>query len=908
MHAILAVTAIVTVAGAQEASVKPEDCRIRHRGNIQDSGAFSFWDDGRLGDWFVREGEGNVTATVVAWGKTIGEAPTLGVEVVRLDGVEEEVARIPVTAGQASEFEVELPVEGGFFGLQFRHLNRSAGEGNENLRHLMISEVRVAGARLSEAGLTEYAFFGEGGGTVPQGEGEVIETQRLRMRLWAEDGGWSIEHKPSGTGVEGVRPVLHLGGAETDLGEYEVTKTVMEGVEDGLGQWTAVRLEYQRDGGPEVIYEVLLSAEGDEALARLALANTTDAELLVSRLAPVVGEVRLGGQAADWSVIGDAKANSHPYETVRGGDLESFESWWYAAAKNLETKRSLVLGSLTNSKGLGRFVVLPGSEESMRAAAYLDYEAAVMPAGARIDGEWMLVHLGERGTDGLERLGDLIAKANGIDLARDHPLDPYTPEGVDIFNTWNSYGSGVVKGFDYKHNRGEFKAPYMDPEWTKANRERVLELGLQHFGYARTGPVRVSGVATPLARRYGQPDFWFKAAEKISQEHPELYVDGRADFSNPQVIEFERQRVEESFAGKTGTLRHGLDFTNDWRKLKGQHDPFMTSAETYRACMGLWRERGRQHTHPLYCLIWMNTVGMNYDMVDVIHIGHDSDQGYGGKGLTFTHGLTRQISGRYFYNGQVWWNSPDSYHVYAGGLYSYEQGKVHASYCSLSGNLVHLAEPLSDEEIPEDRLDIIRRVAPTTADTARAVDVFENNPARLWDMRVTRPFGQWHVVGLFNVDYEGDGKAITEEVRFEDLGLDPNREYLVYEFWSRQFLGVQKGGFTRTLAAPDCEIYAIVEKLDRPVLMSTSRHVRQMAYDVLDLEWDEDAGELRGTSRVVQNDPYELRLYVPEGRRLESATAEGMDVTTAGDNEVVRVGFTAEESSDVEWVVRFGEA
>ncbi len=792
-----------------------------------------------------------------------------------------------------------------YFGVRLRHTNRKVTPGVEDNRHLVVSEIRVTGAQRATMGPAEYAFFGETQDGPAPGRGQTIKTKHLELTLWSDEARWSLTHVPSGSALIGGRPVLHIRGLDVDLTTYE--REVNRAKEQHeLGEVTHLTLEYSKPGELDVTYEILLSADGDEAIARLGFTNNTGGELQVGRLAPVVAtEVKLGRSVYDWAIIGDAKANSHPYNTVRGRELEEFESWWYAAAKNLETGRSVVLGSLSNSKGLGRFLVLPGDDVSARAAAYLDYEGATMPAGASIEGEWMLVHFGKRGTDGLERLGELIAKDHGIDLMADHPIDPYDLTLVDVFNTWNSYGSAVMKGFDYGHDRAKHENAYEDPDWRKACVAKVYELGLERFGYARNGPVNREGLPTPLARRYGQPDFWFKAAEQISKDHPEFYIDGRVDFSNPEVIAFERERVRQAYEGKTAVMTYGLDFTNRWEKLDGQYDPFMTSAETYRADMGLWREAGNAHPEPVYCLMWMNVVGINYDMLDVIHIGHDSDQGYGGEGLTFTHGLTRQISGRYFLNGRVWWNSPDSYHVYCGGIYSYEQAKTHASYCSLSGNLVHLAEPLADEEMPEDRLDIIRRVAPTTPDTARAVDVFENNPARLWDMHVEREFGDWHVVGLFNVDYDGEGTSITEEIRFADLGLDADEEYLVYEFWSKQFLGAHAESFTRTLSAPDCEVYAIVEALDRPVLMSTSRHVRQMAYDIRGLSWDD--GVLSGASRMTQDDPYELRIHVPEGWTLDEASAGELEVATEMDGPVLMVRFTSPVSEDTEWEVRFAE-
>jgi hypothetical protein len=914
VHGILA-TGLVAMALAApalrgqegaELVLKPGECRIRAKGNIRDDGSFSFWDEGLLGDWFLRAGARDVTVAVLAWGKTIaGEPPTAAVDLIALDGGAREIGRIPIASSQERLHELTFPVPDGFFGVQLRHTNRRAGEGPDNLRHLVVNEIRIQGARRASGGPAECAFFGAARAplAIPR---RTLETSNLLLHVDPERGTWSLRHKPSGCALTDAGPAIHIRDLPVDLEQYELGHDVHEGVEHELGAFTQVKLSYTKAGELKIEYHLLLSTDGDELIARLSFANETGRELVVGRASPVVaGGMKLGGRVDEWTVIGDAKSNAHPYETVQGADLGEFESWWYAAAKNLATGRSVLFGSLTNDKGLGRFLVLPGSDASLRAAAYSDYEGCVMPPGARIEGEWMLVHFGERGTDSLERFGDLIARAHGIDLMEQHPIDPYNRDRLSLFGTWNGYGSSVVKGFEYKHDRTKGNRAYMDPAWTRANRQKLRDLGLQHFGYAQTGPVNVQGAGTPLVRRYGNPDFWFKAAQQIHDEHPEYYVNERIDFSNPDVLAFERERVRKAFAGKTGIVRYGWDFTNDWKKLPGQHDPFMTSAETYRTAVGLWRDAGRRHPAGAYALVWMNVPGLNYDRLDVIHIGHDSDTGYGGPGLTFTHGLTRQISGRYFLNGRVWWNSPDSFHVYVGGLYSYNQGKVHASYCSLSGNLVHLGEPLTDEDIPEDRLDIIRRVAPTTPDVARAVDVFEHNPARLWDMAVQRPFGEWHVVGLFNVDYDQKGTPITQEIRFEDLDLSLEREYLVYEFWSQRLLGALKGGFTRTLQAPDCEVYSIVAKQAHPVLISTSRHVRQMAYDIMDLKWEDATRTLSGVSRVVQDDPYELRVFLPEGYALAEAQAAHLTVETKTDEPLLLARFTSPASQDVAWRIRF---
>ena len=138
------------------------------------------------------------------------------------------------------------------------------------------------------------------------------------------------------------------------------------------------------------------------------------------------------------------------------------------------------------------------------------------------------------------------------------------------------------------------------------------------------------------------------------------------------------------------------------------------------------------------------------------------------------------------------------------------------------------------------------------------------------------------------------------------MDLDPTKEYLVYEFWGHKFLGAVRGAFTRTLAAPDCEIYAIVENQGWPTLLSTSRHVRQMAFDVLDCRWDASKRTLAGRSLVVAGDPYQLRIHVPSEFRVRTAIAGEAVAKTAMNGSILEVDFPGRAAGETAWEVTFG--
>ena len=151
----------VGAEAAVTARVAAADARLRFRGNIRKDGTFSFWTNGLLGDWFIAPTAGSVTLRLVASGKTIGrEPPTISVQRVTVGSDWEEVGRLPIPTRTLAEHRFDVPVQAGFFGLRLRHTNRVAGKGTNQLRHLVVKELRVVGARRSPAGLTEHAFFG----------------------------------------------------------------------------------------------------------------------------------------------------------------------------------------------------------------------------------------------------------------------------------------------------------------------------------------------------------------------------------------------------------------------------------------------------------------------------------------------------------------------------------------------------------------------------------------------------------------------------------------------------------------------------------------------------------------------------------------------------------------------------
>jgi Melibiase len=168
----------------------------------------------------------------------------------------------------------------------------------------------------------------------------------------------------------------------------------------------------------------------------------------------------------------------------------------------------------------------------------------------------------------------------------------------------------------------------------------------------------------------------------------------------------------------------------------------------------------------------------------------------------------------------------------------------------------------------------------------------------LFLLEIVRPFESWAVLGR-------TGESIRE-IRFADLGLDAQKEYFVFEFWTKRLLGSFSGSFAPGPLDPvfRSQALAIRERKPYPQLLATSRHVTCGGADLDDIRWTD--GKLSGRSRVVGGDPYELYLTEPEGYRMTAFDCPGVTVSEPGrEGTMVNVVLLPDKSGAVDWLASF---
>ena len=278
------------------------------------------------------------------------------------------------------------------------------------------------------------------------------------------------------------------------------------------------------------------------------------------------------------------------------------------------------------------------------------------------------------------------------------------------------------------------------------------------------------------------------------------------DFSNPDAIQLEHDRAFAWASNQSDTTgRAEMDFADWWDKWPGQFDPYMSALETYHAGGMPWREAIDQKAPRRVVRSNMEPVDHSYGIVDICRISEDADHSYEAN----LSSMARRTTRRKFHSRGRWpsrcWAGPTASFTTAGcsgttatvstftssiqrdgGSSTAGQAKVDANFHAIAGNTLFVSEAFN-VPYPADRIELLKRICPPTMDVAYPVDLFVRRPAQIWNMPVERPFGKWSVLAVFNLDRQRRIAQFTTTLdAAKDLRLDPDKDYIAYEFWSKQ--------------------------------------------------------------------------------------------------------------------------
>jgi hypothetical protein len=607
-----------------------------------------------------------------------------------------------------------------------------------------------------------------------------------------------------------------------------------------------------------------------------------------------------------------------PVNTSITSSNETINSWWNAGLFNDYYKEGLALGYLGNKLSLGQLLISKTAADKISfLAESVFYPEITLKPAATISSDCFAINIAADIYTALEDYANAAGKTNN---ARTN----------SIINGWCSWfytlshvsEDEVMKNtaFASKHLK-QYGLEYMQVDEGYQRWHGDWE-GNERF------PHGMKWLATKIKEHGFKAGIWISPyvisePTEVFQKHPEWLLKN-ADGSLKRVGNWEEPPPDEN------PKRYGLDIThpgaaqwlhdlidtiaNDWKfemikidfvawtVFAADHfyNSSYSSAQVYRKGMEIMRNAAGDNCHILECGPGAITVGL----IDSMRI--EADVYYGFRKIAwetyFMHpACSASAAGkRYYFHKRTRVNDVD--HICM-DILNNQQSEAAATLIALSGgNLVS-----GDRLIQLDayKLEILQKITPSFGEAAIPVDLFDEEIQSVFALKVKRQFAEWTVVGFFNPSL-----TTTAEKKFslERLWLNPDKTYIAFDFWKKQFIGEISNEIKTTIEPGSVNLLSLHKKTGRPQFISTDRHVVQGGIETDNVSWNENTQTLSGTSTGPLNSLHNVYVYIPEshewtwGGHILFHDYDDYSLRSVDEN-IVQVTVRFEKSEKVNWEI-----
>ena len=221
-------------------------------------------------------------------------------------------------------------------------------------------------------------------------------------------------------------------------------------------------------------------------------------------------------------------------------------------------------------------------------------------------------------------------------------------------------------------------------------------------------------------------------------------------------------------------------------------------------------------------------------------------------------------------------------------------------------------------QLSPEQLYIMSRTFPyqTLPKSSRPVDAFTNGftVPRIFDYEVNP---DWHQLTLYNYNLDStknDEDIMTVELGTSlnegGLGLDPDKEYYLYDYWNNKLVGRYYGSdlLIQELRLGETRMISIHSVEKHPQFISTNRHIMQGLVDMTGLPvWDENKKILTGKSKVIGGEEYKVVIALNEYKpgKCQALNARTKIELIDNEHDLALLTIFAERNSEVEWNITF---
>jgi hypothetical protein len=628
------------------------------------------------------------------------------------------------------------------------------------------------------------------------------------------------------------------------------------------------------------------------------------------------------------------------------------------------TRNGIVAGWVTNEKGSG-VLFSKTKNDLVQIEAQIEYGHFRIPAGKTETSETLAIGYFDDARLGEEQFADILAKENKIKLRERSAVyctwyseknggagsEASSIEIADFIDkNLKKYGLGVVQIDDLWQDGGKYNGPTrgfdrVRKELTKGGTDidgkKIPELkptypnGMEKTTKAIADAGLSAGIWwMPFARNHQDPEYkdrqdWF-AYRNNGKPFETNWGGTSLDLTNPKVhnhIEY----VSKTLQGWgfnyfkmdglwTGTVTEQI-YINDGYKndsignCKPLFDPYTPQIQAFRNGLRLIRKSTNGKVFLSGCCVSQNmrSFGASIGLVDAMRIGPDFNH----DGESIRTGAIR-ASRLYFFNGRVWWNDPDPCPIRekgnattdgaSKGIGSLTRARLLPSFVAVSGQFFLSSDWLPN--LPEERLEIMKRTMASHIGAARPVDAFSKSLPSIWLASDSKTGTERHVIGLYNWE-------LTPQTIQSDLvwaGLKANTSYYGFDFWNNRPISDITTIISEELEAESCKVIAVRAKKNHPVVVSTSQHVTQGMIDLVKENWSNNI--LSGESKLIANDPYEIRIAGindGENRQIKSVNLSkkykdvSIEMLPSTEEGWLRVSIKSKESQLIKWQIKFNK-
>ena len=221
-------------------------------------------------------------------------------------------------------------------------------------------------------------------------------------------------------------------------------------------------------------------------------------------------------------------------------------------------------------------------------------------------------------------------------------------------------------------------------------------------------------------------------------------------------------------------------------------------------------------------------------------------------------------------------------------------------------------------QLSDEQLYIMSRTFPYHAlpKSSRPVDAFTNGftVPRIFDYEVNP---DWHQLTLYNpnldsTNYDADIMAVELGASLNEggLGLDPDKEYFLYDFWNDKFIGRYYGSdlLIQELRLGETRMISIHSVEKHPQFISTNRHIMQGLVDMTGLPaWNENKKVLSGKSKVIGGEEYKVVIALNGYKPVKCSASNARAKIELADKEkdLAVLSILSSKNSEVEWNISF---